>query len=152
MLVTQGVIQGLGVSHKLAQKLVDFWIESLTDADKGESDDEINKRRRELEQRNKLSPDHLVQLAKVTAAAASKPLVEAIGASLLTCASSLTESGRKAVEAQLSSDDALGQFSKREKLKRIALRSSRSSSHSCSPAARKSSPPRRNSLALKNSP
>lgn len=48
-----GLVQGLGGGHDLVRKTVDFWGESLKDAMADGSDDEVTKRRRELEQRGR---------------------------------------------------------------------------------------------------
>lgn len=129
LILTQGLVQGFGGSHPTVQRLVDFWAELLKDAGAGDSDDEINKRRRELEQRGRLSADHLVQLARVTASVASnQDMMEALGAQLLSRARELSEAGRKALEAQLAVEPGLGQYSKRERLRKAVFGRSRSRS------------------------
>lgn len=132
MILTQGLIQGLGSSHPLVRKLVDFWAESLKDLspfDGREDDDldEVTKRRKELEQRSRLSADHLVNLARITASAGSRSLVDAIGFQLMVRVKELTDSGKRALETQMSSDGGLHSFSRREKLRRALAAIDRSS-------------------------
>lgn len=119
LILTQGLVQGLGAAHGLCRELADFWAQSLKDTKGGnDSDDEVNKRRRELEQRGRLTADQLVQLARVTASMGVRPLVEAIGSQLMDRVRELTDAGLKALEAQLSSDEGLSRFSRRDRLRR----------------------------------
>lgn len=123
LILTQGLVQGLGGAHPLVAQLADFWAETLKETGRkpSDSDDEVTKRRRELEQRTKLSADHLVQLAKMTAAVGSRSLVEAIGNQLMERAKELSDNGRKALEVQIAPEGGLGQFSKKDRLRRAAL-------------------------------
>lgn len=132
LILTQGLVQGLGGGHSLVRRLAEFWTESLKETGVGaDSDDEITKRRRELEQRMRLSADHLVQLARVTAPVVSnRPLVEALGSQILARVRELSEAGRKSLETQLTVESGLGQYSRRERLRRAALSSGRSHSRS----------------------
>lgn len=144
MILTQGLVQGLGGGHDLVRKTVDFWGESLKDAMADGSDDEVTKRRRELEQRGRLSADHLVQLARVTSAVASnRVLTEAIGQQLLSRSSELSDSARKALEAQLAVENGLGQFSRRERLRKAVTAADSASSKSRSPSRSRRSRGRR---------
>lgn len=121
LILTQGLVQGLGGAHTHVRKLAEFWTESIRDAGGGgDSGDEVTKRRRELEQRNRLSADHLVQLARITGAAdGGRDLAEVIGGQLVFGRfKELTEAGRKAAEAQLAGDAGLGQYSRKDRLKR----------------------------------
>lgn len=125
LILTQGLVLGLGGSHKVVQQVAEFWALSLQPAkDSDDSDDDITRRRRELEQRSRLTTDQLMQLAKSTQPIASKPLVEAIGTQLLSRFSELTEAGRKLLEAQLAAEGPLAKFSRSERLKRILQPSS----------------------------
>jgi len=134
LMLTQGVVQGLG-AHDLVRKLTDFWAESLKDS-KGsggawDSDDEVTKKRRELEQKSRLSADQLVQLSRVTAPVGTRSLIDAIGSQLVSRAKELTEAGRKALEVQLGPDGSLAQCSRKDRLKRaVAPGGSKSRSRS----------------------
>lgn len=155
LILTQGLIQGLGGAHGHVRKLVDFWVESLKDSGVGsgggmDSDDEVNKRRRELEQRSRLSADQLVQLARVTSPVGSRSIVETIGSQLLLRARELTDAGRKTLEVQLSSEDALGQFSKRDRLRRAVASAGHSQSRSQSRIRRNRSESRSRSRPRRN--
>lgn len=133
LILTQGLVQGLGAGHPLLTQLVGFWAETIKETSKppGDSDDEVTKRRRELEQRNKLSADHLVQLAKITATVSSRQLVDVLGFQLLERVKELSENGRKALEVQLAPEGGLFSFNRKEKLRRaLAAQSSRSRSRS----------------------
>ncbi|CAK9070338.1 DnaJ homolog subfamily B member 6 [Durusdinium trenchii] len=122
LVLSQGVVAGLGAKHSLVERLAEFWAETVKDWTKGagggwDSDDEVTKQRKELERKSRLSADQVVQLAKVTAPAGSKVLTDAIGANLIARVKELTESGRKAVEAQLETG-ALAEYSRKDRLKR----------------------------------
>lgn len=77
---------------------------------------EEKKQRREQEKKSRLSADQMVSLAKVMAPANSKVVTEAIGANLIARVKELTESGRRAVEAQLEA--ALAGYGRKDRLKR----------------------------------
>merc|ERR1712085_139169 len=141
LLLTQGLVQGLGGSHKQVQSLIEFWAESLKEPVFSD-DDEVNKRRRELEQRSRLGADQLVQLARICGTVESnKALMEQLGAQLLERTSELTEKGREGLEAQLAVETGLGQFSRCDRLKKaIQKASSPSRSRGRSPDKRRRSP------------
>lgn len=95
-ILTQGIVQGLGGSHPQVEKLLGFWTETLKEPSHGDNDDEVNKRRRELEQRGRLSADQLVQLARITAVVPNNmSLMEVIGVQLFNRARELTDAGKK---------------------------------------------------------
>lgn len=133
LMLSQGLVTGLGSKHGLVAKLVDFWSETLKEWTKGaggawDSDDEVTKQRRELEKKSRLSADQVVQLAKVMAVG-SKSLTEAIGGNLVARAKELTENGRKAVDAQIA-DGALATYSRKDRLKRAVAAAAGSNSRS----------------------
>ncbi|CAE7253824.1 KIN14N [Symbiodinium sp. CCMP2456] len=133
LMLSQGLVTGLGSKHGLVAKLVDFWSETLKEWTKGaggawDSDDEVTKQRRELEKKSRLSADQVVQLAKVMAVG-SKSLTEAIGGNLVARAKELTENGRKAVDAQIV-DGALATYSRKDRLKRAVAAAAGSNSRS----------------------
>lgn len=140
LVLSQGVVAGLGAKHSLVERLAEFWAETVKDWTKGagggwDSDDEVTKQRKELERKSRLSADQVVQLAKVTAPAGSKVLTDAIGANLIARVKELTESGRKAVEAQLETG-ALAEYSRKDRLKRAVAAAA--ASHSRSRSRRRS--------------
>jgi len=114
-------VQGLGGSHELVQSLAEFWAESLKELANGDDEDEVNKRRRELEQKSRLSADQLVQLARLLASASSRVLVESLGTQLLSRVHELTDTGKKALEAQLAPEGGLAKFSKADRLRKVGL-------------------------------
>ncbi|CAJ1375881.1 unnamed protein product [Effrenium voratum] len=143
LVLSQGLVAGLGAKHSLVDKLVEFWSETLKEWTKGagggwDSDDEdVTKQRRETEKKSRLSADQVVQLAKITAAVASKPLTDAIGAHLVARVKELTEAGRKAVDAQIA-DGALAAYSRKDRLKRAVAAAGASQSRSRSRSRRRS--------------
>mmetsp|Transcript_9136 Transcript_9136/g.20336 ORF Transcript_9136/g.20336 Transcript_9136/m.20336 type:complete len:908 (-) Transcript_9136:34-2757(-) len=134
MILTQGIVQGLGGQHRLIKQLVDFWIQSLRDAansmrNSGD-DDEITRRRQELEQKSRLSADQLVTLAKALRAAESVDAAETLGSQLTQRAGELSEAGKKALEAQLAPDGGLSLYSGKERLRRAVADAGKSRSRS----------------------
>jgi len=136
LILTQGLVQGLGGFHELVQSLVGFWAELLKDGSScgaWDSDDEISKQRKKSEQRTRLTADQLVQLAKVTASAGSRSLVETLGAQLVSRgAKELTDAGKKILEVQLGPEGGLAHYSRRDRLGRAVLARCSSGSRSCS--------------------
>jgi len=129
MILTQGLVQGLGKDHKSVKSLVDYWTESLKDQNKNSDynplendEDEVTKRRRELEMRSRLTADQLVQLSKVLASADSNQAIEALGNQLQDRVKELTENGRKAAETQMSGETGLANYSRRDRLKRAVIK------------------------------
>eukprot|EP00913_Durusdinium_trenchii_P002191 g2023.t1 len=118
-----GVVAGLGAKHSLVERLAEFWAETVKDWTKGagggwDSDDEA------------IAPSESNE-----APAGSKVLTDAIGANLIARVKELTESGRKAVEAQLETG-ALAEYSRKDRLKRAVAAAA--ASHSRSRSRRRS--------------
>lgn len=148
LVLSQGVVGGLGGKHTLVERLADFWAETVKEWTKGagggwDSDDEVTKQRKELEKKNRLTADQVVQLSKVMAPASSKSLTDAIGANLIARVKELTENGRKAVDLQLETGP-LATYSRKDRLKRaVAAAANGSHSRSRSRGQRRSRTPSR---------
>lgn len=141
LVLSQGLVGGLGGKHSLVERLAEFWTETLKEWTKGsgggwDSDDEVTKQRKEMEKKSRLSADQVVQLCKVMAPCGKERLLEALGANLIARVKELTENGRKAVELQLT-EGALAQYARKDRLKR-AVAAAASGSHSRSRSRRRS--------------
>eukprot|EP00927_Polykrikos_kofoidii_P021948 TRINITY_DN20637_c0_g1_i1.p1 TRINITY_DN20637_c0_g1~~TRINITY_DN20637_c0_g1_i1.p1 ORF type:complete len:937 (-),score=207.08 TRINITY_DN20637_c0_g1_i1:47-2857(-) len=146
LLLTQGLVQGLGSTHPTLVGVLDFWFELISEAATGGSEeynplaelDCVSQRRREIERSRALTADQLAKLSQIVAPALSgssgrdSQFFEVIGSRLLTLSRELTPAGRTSLEAQLADRmKGLGKFSGRSKLlKAIADSQRRSASRS----------------------
>jgi len=133
MILTQGLVQGLGAGHSLMRQLVDFWVQTLRESNRtatNDDNDEVAKRRREIEQKSRLTADQMVTLSKALAPLESVDAAECIGSQLVLRARELSEAGKKGLETQLGADGLLSHYSGSERLRRAAFEKSRSRSRS----------------------